>query len=137
MSNDIVGHCLCGKISYRADTEPAMIAVCHCRHCQRQSGTAFSIVVAVPANTVVIEGETTTYDDRGASGKAVQRIFCGSCGSPIVSRVEAMPEIEFIKAGTLDDPSWLEPTLEIWCDHEQPWLQKENERARLPGNPPV
>ena len=48
-----------------------------------------------------------------------------------------MPTLEFIKAGTLDDTSWLQPTMEIWCETAQPWLAADPARQRLPRNPPL
>ena len=56
------------------------------------------------------------------TGQEVARRFCRDCGSPIVSLPEAMPEVAFIKAGTLDDTSWLEPQLHVWCESAQPWV---------------
>jgi len=99
-----------------------MTAVCHCDNCQRQTGTAFSIIVGVPAGSLRFEGEENlgTYADRGSSGKAVNRRFCRNCGSPIVSLVEIAPTVHFIKAGTLSDRSWLKPTAHFWCDTAQP-----------------
>ena len=49
---DIVDGCLCGNVRYRVDAEPVMTAVCHCAHCQKQTGTSFSILVAVPAGNL-------------------------------------------------------------------------------------
>jgi hypothetical protein len=63
-----------------------------------------------------------TFEDTGDSGKPVHRNFCPYCGSPITSVVDAMPGLTFIKAGILDDPSWLKPTMEVYCDSVQPWI---------------
>src|SRR5580765_9093163 len=105
----IAGGCLCGKIRYSANAEPAFTGVCHCRNCQKQGGTAFSIVVGVPAAALSVQGEMKTFHDKGDSGKTVDRRFCPDCGSPIVTEVEAMPGMAILKAGTLDDTSWLKP----------------------------
>jgi hypothetical protein len=50
------------------------------------------------------------------------RSFCSNCGSPLISRIDAMPGLAFIKAGTLNDTSWLNPTLELWTTSEQSWV---------------
>src|SRR4051794_28887014 len=64
------GHCLCGQIAYTSDAEPIMTAVCHCADCQRQTGTTFSLVVAVPRDQLRIHGTPKVFqtmgDDRGA-----------------------------------------------------------------------
>ena len=60
---EIVGGCLCGKVRYSATADPAVIAVCHCKNCQRQSGTAFGTVVGVPKGTLNVTGTLRTYED--------------------------------------------------------------------------
>ncbi|PKO83786.1 MAG: aldehyde-activating protein [Betaproteobacteria bacterium HGW-Betaproteobacteria-11] len=134
----IQGQCLCGAIRYTAAAEPLLTAVCHCTHCQKQTGSAFSIVVAVPKGSLVFTAEEPAiYQDVGESGLPVRRRFCPKCGSPIVTEVAAMPTMDFIKAGTLDDTSWLEPQLNIWCDSAQPWVKLDASTPCVPGNPPA
>ena len=71
------GSCLCGSIRYTCDAEPLLTAVCHCPHCQKQSGTSFSVIVAVPKDSLTIAGQTLkTFDDVGESGLPVLRRFC-------------------------------------------------------------
>jgi hypothetical protein len=131
------GSCMCGQISYDSDAEPAMTAVCHCVDCQKQSGTAFSIVVGLPRDQLKVNGNLAIFTTRGGSGEAVNRHFWGTCGSPICSQVDAMPDILFIKAGTLEDTSWLQPQLEFWCDSAQSWLDLGGQWDKLPRNPPL
>ena len=105
----IEGGCLCGAVRYRSDAEPVMQVVCHCETCRKNSGSAFSMNVAVPQDRLRIEsGSPRRYEDHsGASGEAFYRFFCGDCGSHIYSHGPAYGAIAFIKAGTLDDPSCL------------------------------
>jgi hypothetical protein len=132
------GGCLCGSIRYSCDAEPVLTAICHCPHCQKQTSSPFSIVVAVPKGTLKITGQALkTFDDVGESGQPVRRKFCPSCGSPIVSILDAMPDLEFIKAGTLDDASWLNPTVEVWCSTAQPWIKLDQSRQLMDKNPPL
>jgi hypothetical protein len=121
--SQISGRCLCGSVTYRADAEPLAQAACHCTECQRQTGTAFSVVVGVPLASLKVEGDTlSSFTTTGEQhGTATQRRFCSACGSPIFSTSEAMPEFAFLKAGTLDDASWLDPQLEVWTRSAQPW----------------
>ena len=81
----ITGGCLCGRVRYSAEAEPIFTTVCHCRNCQKQAGSAFSVVVAVPATTFTMTGDTKVYHDQSETGQAVDRIFCPDCGSPLVS----------------------------------------------------
>jgi hypothetical protein len=129
------GSCLCGKITYSCDAEPLANAICHCTECQRQTGTSFSIIVAVPTDALKVEGDSlSSFTTVGTdSGSKVSRQFCSECGSPIVSLSEGTPELAFIKAGTLNDTSWFEPQMQVWCDSAQPWVPVTNlADAQLP-----
>ncbi|MDX6699328.1 MAG: hypothetical protein QOE65_2725 [Solirubrobacteraceae bacterium] len=130
------GRCLCGAVTYSSEAEPMFTGMCHCRDCQRQHGTAFSVVVGVPAGSFRTEGElashTTVGDDHG---EAVQRFFCPGCGSPIYSLSPAAPGLALIKSGTLDDTSWLQPQVEIWGSSAQPWVAEVEGRTRIDRGP--
>lgn len=116
--NKIEGECLCGKIKYYSKSDPLFTTVCHCSHCQKQSGTAFSIIIGVDRKSLHISGDLKCYEDIGNSGKPVYRKFCGNCGSPIISDVSAAPDLLFIKAGTIKNIKSLRPMKEIWTDHK-------------------
>ena len=135
---DIVGGCLCGNVRYRSDAEPVMTAVCHCSFCQKQTSSAFSILVAVPKGSMQIEGEPLgAYETEGESGQPVIRKFCPNCGTAIVSDIKVTPDLEWIKAGTLDDTSWLQPQLHMWCDSAQPWVKIDDAIPTFERNPPL
>ena len=93
-------------------------SVCHCKNCQRQCGTAFSIILVIERNSIKIEGDLSIYIDRGDSGNEVLRKFCKNCGSPILSEIDATPHLYFLKAGTLDDAKNLSPTREIYVKNK-------------------
>ena len=132
---NMTGGCLCGQVRYRAEAAPVFTAVCHCKNCQKQAGTAFTVVVAVPKSALSVRGQTKTFHDKGDSGKPVDRIFCPECGSPIISEVAVMPDVTFIKAGTLDDTSWLAPSMEVYCDSAQAWVNLSGELKKFPKMP--
>ncbi len=134
----IKGSCLCGNVTYESTAEPIMIAACHCTHCRKQSGSAFSVNIGVPADSVTLSGDSLkTYTDMGASGKNILRKFCGDCGSPILSYVTAADGLYFIKVGSLDDSSWVVPGAEIWCDSKVNWGTLSEELPKMPSNPPL
>jgi hypothetical protein len=127
----ISGRCLCGNVSYTADADPIVQAVCHCSDCQRQTGGPFSVVLGVPRSALAVEGDTlssfsTIGDDHGSE---TERNFCSACGTPLYSVSGAMPEFVFIKVGSLDDSSWLEPRMEVWTSSAQPWAPRFDEDA--------
>jgi hypothetical protein len=131
----IKGGCLCGQVSYKADGEAAFVAVCHCKHCQKQSGSTFGLVVGVPKPAFSLTGDVKVYHDRGDSGQPVDRAFCPNCGSLLTTDAAVMPDLIFIKAGTLDDTSWVQPTMQMFCDRAQPWINLDGLQsfAKMPG----
>jgi hypothetical protein len=122
MMSERKGGCLCGAVRYELKAEPAMTAVCHCTHCQRQSGSVFSSNVVVMAADYVQHGTTKVFEDTGDSGQGVHRHFCGNCGSPILSMIDLMPGMLMVKMGTLDDFSGIMPGMELYTDHAANWV---------------
>jgi hypothetical protein len=113
-----------------------MQVVCHCRTCRKNTGSAFSVNVVVPEDSLAVEGKLTTYEDRsGTSGQAFMRRFCPSCGSHVYSHGPAYGALAFVKAGTLDDDTWLAPSTNIWCAEKLPWVPLPADATQIPGNP--
>ena len=97
----IVGGCLCGQVRYTANADPAFTGVCHCTACQKESGTAFNVVVAVPQAALAIQGSPKTYTKKGDSGKEIVSKFCPNCGSTILSEAETcLPQLSLVRSGT-------------------------------------
>ncbi|MGK0459990.1 MAG: hypothetical protein ACJA0W_000831 [Candidatus Azotimanducaceae bacterium] len=117
------GQCLCGQIQYEFEGEPLMSGVCHCKNCQRQAGSAFSTISGVPKAALKLTGSPKLYqDDETDSGNAVERYFCGNCGSPIYSAVSSQPDLLFLKTGTLDDTASFAPQFQVYCETKQDWV---------------
>lgn len=134
----IRGGCLCGAVRYESSAEPEFVGVCHCRNCQKNSGSAFTLDIGMPEGSVSFRGDSlVNYEDRNTtSSKPLYRSFCSRCGSPISGWSESFPGLVFLKAGTLDDPSWIKPNAHIWCASKQPWVTIDKDVAQFPGNPP-
>src|SRR4051812_10072643 len=132
---NISGGCSCGKVRFSAQADPAFVAVCHCTACQKASGSAFSVVIALPAPAVTVTGDTTTYNSSGDSGQGRHYRFCPKCGSPVTSSIEIMPDMLMIRSGSLDDPSWVKPSMEIYCDSKQPWVALSGDMKSYPKMP--
>ena len=131
----IEGGCLCGRVRYSADAEPAFVGVCHCTDCQKFSGSAFATVVAVPAPALKVTGTLKTFTKDGGSGQPMHRRFCPECGSGVVDEADALPDIVMINVGTLDDRSWVKPLSAIYCDSAQPWVQLGGQMKRFANTP--
>lgn len=131
----LTGGCLCGKVRYTVTGDAAFAGICHCRNCQRYTGSAFEPVMAFPRAAVSVQGELKTYQDTGDSGQPVMRRFCPNCGSGVVADVGVIPDLTLILAGTLDDPAAFTPAMEIYCSSAQPWMTAGGERQRFPKMP--
>jgi hypothetical protein len=133
----IEGGCSCGKLRYSADVEPVFTGLCHCKSCQKITGTSFSVVVAVPAPALTMTGEAKTYDSTGDTGQGTHSTFCPNCGSPVTGTADIMQGIVMIRAGTMDDQSWLKPGMEIYCDSKMPWVALGGGLQSFPKMPPA
>ena len=89
----------------------------------------------VAAAQMTITGELKTYEDRGESGDPVWRRFCGNCGSPILSDLPSQQGLHFVKAGTLDDVSGLDPKLHFWTQSAQPWVRFAEDAVKFDKTP--
>ena len=128
------GGCLCGAVRYVLMGEPRAVAICHCTHCQRQSGSVLSFNVVIGETDYEQSGETMVYVDKGDSGHPVYRHFCGRCGSSIVATVAEAPGMVVVRAGTLDDMEGLQPQTEVYTDHAVKWLAPVAGTARFAQN---
>ena len=115
------GGCHCGKIRYEVVEEPRLVYTCHCTDCQRITSSAFSLGIALPeASFRLTAGEPRPIERVPDSGRLNTRFVCLDCACWIYS----MPRggVVRVRAGTLDDTSWLRPTRHIWTRSKQPWV---------------
>jgi hypothetical protein len=116
------GACACEAVRYECSTSPITMVNCHCRDCQRASGSAYSPTIVVPtANVRVVRGAPRYHEITVANGNTARRAFCAECGSPLFASSSAHPEMTGIRAGSLDDPSWFRAERDVWTGSAQPW----------------
>jgi hypothetical protein len=135
MKIPFTGGCMCGAIRYECSAEPIVMGNCHCRDCQRATGTAFAAAILVPRNAVTITGDVKYFDVTGDSGSLVGRGFCPICGSRLFSK-PPIPELMGIMAGSLDDPSLFQPAMNIYTDSAQPWDYMNPDLPKFAKFPP-
>lgn len=134
MPAEFSGGCACGAIRYRCSGEPVFMGNCHCRDCQQASGSAYAAAVMVAeADFSLQSGEPSWYEKRSDAGVLMRRAFCSSCGSPVFAINEAAVGMRFLQAGGLDDPSWYEPSRDIYVASAQPWDVMNPDLPKLDG----
>src|ERR1700741_3952412 len=97
---NMAGGCLCGDIRYSVSGEPAGTQICSCQDCQKQSGSAFLEIVAVPKEAFSVRGTTQSFTHAGDSGQKKTVKFCPRCGSSVFIEAEVFPEMALIMGGT-------------------------------------
>jgi hypothetical protein len=115
------GGCQCNRVRYRADTTRARLIVCHCKECQRQSGSAFGMSLSTPSADFSVTGPLKSFERGSERGTRMVCHFCAECGTRIYHQPTHTSERVNIKAGTLDETGWLTPELHIWLRSKQPW----------------
>jgi len=137
------GQCQCGKIRYRLNGTPLTYYVCHCRHCQLQSASAFGLSLWVYSNDFeLLSGQLSFWTETADSGAKKKCAFCDQCGTRIYhgfdEEVFEEPGLEehgskkpglddeaamlTIKTGTLDNVSSLQPIAHVWTSRALPWV---------------
>ncbi len=136
MNAPFTGGCRCGAIKYTCSADPLRTVHCFCTDCQKLTGTQMSTNLLVPkAAFRITQGTPATYDTTGDSGKAVRRHFCSACGTPLFGEPEALDGMLVLKAGSLDDSSWVEPQASIYVDSAPGWGVVPGGIPRFPKMP--
>ena len=118
------GGCDCGEIRYRLNSAPMFVNCCHCRWCQRGSGSAFAINAIIESDRVErLRGEPEMVDTPTASGKGQKIARCPRCRIALWSHYAGGgPLLSFIRVGSLDEPGQLPPDIHVFTSTKQPWV---------------
>jgi hypothetical protein len=116
------GGCSCGAVRYRLTSDPLFVHCCHCLNCQRQTGSAFVVNLLIEADRVALLGVEPEPADVPRGRTQRQRIFrCPTCQVAVFSRYTSA-KLRFVRGGTLDDPSSVEPDVHIYTRSKLPWV---------------
>lgn len=121
----MTGGCLCGSTRYEVSGSAKRCSFCHCRSCQRWTGSAFAAAAEFPEGSISWNHEPTLYQ----SSERGYRSFCSKCGSSIGYH---WPDDEsvWISLGTLDDPEALTPESHIFTDEQRSWAKIDDHLPR-------
>jgi hypothetical protein len=117
------GGCACGAVRYRIESAPMVVHCCHCKDCQRQTGSAFVLNALIEtARVTVLQGEVSRSPQPTDSGRPHGIDRCTSCGIAVWSEYSGFTPLRFIRVGTLDDPTALAPDVHIYTRSKVPWV---------------
>ena len=118
------GGCTCRQVRYRLLGRPLIVHACHCRWCQRETGTAHALNALYEADRVVyIAGEPEIVVTPSASGKGQKIARCPSCRVAVWSNYpQAGTAVRFVRVGTMDNPDLCPPDIHIFTSSKQPWV---------------
>lgn len=133
MTPTITGGCLCGSVRYEYAGEIGPANYCHCTDCRKCTGSAFNIGVRIEARRFrIVRGSPKGFTKPGGSGDYLTRHFCPECGSPLYTSSPRHPDVVYVKAGCLDDPTVVKPEHQIWTNSKVGWATID---PSLPGFP--
>ena len=118
------GGCSCGTVRYRLLREPMFVHCCHCRDCQRQTGTAFVLNALIETDQLeMLQGEIVQSSLPTDSGRPHAIGRCSVCGCAVWSEYGGLATLRFVRVGTLDEPHLLPPNVHIYVRSKLPWVQ--------------
>lgn len=118
------GGCACGTVRFRLTDDPIVVHCCHCRSCQRESGSAFALNAVIEADNVeLVSGAPERIDTPSDSGKGQAVSRCPVCKVALWSHYAGVgAKADFIRVGALDDPDAFPPNVHIFTASKQPWV---------------
>ncbi|HEX2732893.1 MAG TPA: GFA family protein [Polyangiaceae bacterium] len=118
------GGCACGAARYRLKVDPMFVHCCHCRDCQRQTGTAFVLNALIETSELeLVQGNLSRSVMPTDSGRPHGIDRCSACGSALWSEYGGIAALRFVRVGTLDEPSSVSPDVHIYTRSKLPWVQ--------------
>jgi hypothetical protein len=133
------GGCVCGAIRFEGSAKPFIMFRCHCRDCQRVTGGGFIAGLLVPVSDFrLTKGELRYHFTPSEAGGRHKRGFCADCGSRVTGGESDERPSRFIgvTAGSLDDPSWFRPQMDLFVSDAQPWVQMDPAIPKYEFYPP-
>jgi hypothetical protein len=118
------GGCACGAVRYRLASGPLFVHCCHCRDCQRQTGSAFVLNALIETDRIaLLAGEPEPVAVPTDSGRPHRIFRCAKCQTAVWSEYGGVAKLRFVRVGTLDDPASLAPAVHIYVRSKLPWVQ--------------
>lgn len=133
---DRTGSCLCGSVRYRILGDPIAARVCWCSDCQRIASNG-TVNAVVKSESLSVTGELNEFVSKADSGNEIRRRFCPKCGSHLFSNSSARPQFTVVRVGTLDEPSSIRPSMNIWIRSAPSWACIDRDLECIDGQAPA
>jgi len=129
------GACTCGFVRYRMTSGPMFVHCCHCRWCQRETGSAFALNAMIEAERVqLLAGEVEVVETPSNSGKGQKIARCPRCRIAVWSHYAGAGDaVSFVRVGTLAEPDRLPPDIHIFTASKQPWVVLPPQTPAVPA----
>ena len=123
MSKKYTGGCACGAIRFEFDTDPSLVAICHCLDCKRASGGEAATFFAVAEDDfTLLAGNPSSFHYIANSGKGLDRVFCPTCAARVYTeKLGSFPGVVFVQLGSLDRPELITPKVEMFTKRRLAW----------------
>jgi hypothetical protein len=124
MSETFEGHCTCNAVRYHMTRRPMFVNCCHCRWCQRETGTAFALNALIESDRVeLLQGEVEVVHTPSNSGVGQAIARCPKCRIALWSNYGGIGDVvRFVRVGTLDEPDRFPPGIHVFTSSKQPWF---------------
>jgi hypothetical protein len=124
MATNLEGGCACGAVRYQLSSPPMFVNCCHCRDCQRQTGSAFVVNAVIETDRIgLVSGKPEPVPVPTESGRPHDIYRCAICHTALWSDYGRRPALRFVRVGTLDDPAALPPDAHIFTRSRLPWIE--------------
>ncbi len=114
--------CSCGQLRLLASGDPVRVSICHCRACQRRTGSVFGVQARFAADRVRITGDARTYVRTGDSGGEIRFSFCPRCGATLCYSLAEYPDVIAVPVGAFADPGFPAPGVSVYEARRHPWV---------------
>lgn len=131
---EVAGGCTCRTLRYRLTSKPLFVHCCHCRWCQRETGSAFAVNAMIEADRVeLLCGEPEIILTPSNSGKGQKVARCPECRVAAWSNYPGAGDlVRFVRVGTLDHPEFLAPDIHIFTSSKLPWVILPEDKPVVP-----
>jgi hypothetical protein len=114
--------CCCGALNVEAEGEPIAVIACHCRECQRRTGSPFGVGAYFDKRQIRASGRSRVYQRDGQEGRKLQIHFCPNCGTSLYWGLDLRPDWIGVAVGAFTDSDFPAPTRSVWEESRHGWV---------------